>query len=349
MLFKNWRFKVQTEDGFAQFLSIMEHLHYYNAEYFRQFTSGYDYANFNIPKKHGGYRYISNPIHPLKIIQSSIASFFEIVYKPNDNAFGFIKKRSIVDNAIKHVGKDVVVNIDLKDFFNSIDYGKVIEKLIRQPYYFHYNVAKLIADLITVKADGKGRFLPQGTPSSPIFTNLIADLLDIRLSKLAEKHNMTYSRYADDITFSFNYSVYLLKWKKNRILKRVVFDIIESEGFTINKRKTRFAFKYNRQEVTGLTVNEKVNVKRSYIKNLRTELHNWEKDGYIRASYKFFKNYEQKKNAKDLPPMERVIMGKLSYVKMVKGKEDSTYNKLRERFYFLYNRDKRFFSDLSDV
>lgn len=349
---KRWRLTITSEEYLVYILNkirkrkdILNHKGYFKLSTLKEYADGKHYVNFYRPKKKGGFRLISSPQRNLRYIQTCIAVLFNSIYRPNENTFGFIDGKSIVDNASKHINKDIVYNIDLKDFFSSITYDTIIEKIIRQPYYFSYSAAKLITDLLTVKLNDGSLILPQGAPSSPILTNIIADHLDVRLSKLAEKHNLTYTRYADDITISFNKSV-LRGWRGHGFykgLRDIIFDIIETEGFKINKRKTRISFVNQRHEVTGLIVNKKVNVERSYLKRFRTELHNWEKDGYVIASYKFFKHHENLNgNNKKLSPMERVLEGKLSFIKMVKGAEDSTYKKLFDRFERLYNRDKIF-------
>lgn len=310
----------------------------------KKYSDGCHYISYKIPKKHGGFRLISVPCKKLYYIQKCIAVLLNSIYRPNENTFGFIDGKSIVGNAQKHVGKDIVYNIDLKDFFNSITYDTIIEKLIRQPYYFSFSSAKLLTGLLTVDVCGE-KVIPQGAPSSPILTNIIANHLDVRLSKFAEKHNLTYSRYADDITISFDKSV-LRGWSGHGLykgLRDIIFDIIRTEGFEINKHKTRISFINQRHEVTGLIVNKKVNVRRCYIKNIRTVLHNWEKDGYIIAGYIFFKHYEKSNPSKKrFVTIERVLDGQLSFIKMVKGEDDLTYKKLKERFDILCDRDFKF-------
>lgn len=346
-----WRLTIRSERHLVTILNriwrrpdILNCNGYFKLASLKKVADGNHYAQFSIPKKRGGFRIISVPNRQLYHIQKCLAVLLNSIYRPNDNAFGFIDGKSIIDNAEKHVCKDIVYNIDLKDFFNSVSYDTIIAKLIRQPYYFSYSAARLITDLLTVNYDNV-RITPQGAPSSPILTNIIADHLDVRLSKFAEKHNITYSRYADDISFSFNRSV-LRGWNSHgywKGIKDIIFDIIETEGFNINRHKTRISFINQRHEVTGLIVNKKVNVRREYIKRLRTVLHNWERDGYIISSYNFLKHYEFASNSKKhLSPMERVVEGQLSFIKMVKGENDTTYQKLKNRFDILCNRDAQF-------
>lgn len=332
----------------SQLISLLNRIKYHNKKQFRnidKFTIlfllansyGDKYKNFSLPKKNGGKRNISSPCNELKLIQNGLNTLFGNIYRPNINVFGFVEKKSIIQNAEKHIGKAVVINIDLKDFFNSIIFDTIIEKIIRQPYYFSYRPACLIAKLLTVSSENGNRILPQGAPSSPLITNIVADHLDARLSGFAKKCNLVYTRYADDITFSTNNYNNWLKCRKS------IFHIIEDEGFTVNKRKFHISFAGQRQVVTGLVVNEKVNVKREYIKSVRTEINNWEKDGYVIASYNFFKFYENKHPLrKTVSPMERVIAGKLSFIKSVKGKDNPTYIKLKSRYDKLLDRDSLF-------
>lgn len=324
---------------------------YFDLNEIKKLATKNSYTFFSIPKKRGGKRQICSPDNYLAFLQLCIAVLLNSLYKPNENVFGFVNGKSIVDNAKKHCGKQFILNIDLKDFFNSITEDLVIEKLIRQPYYFSYGVAKLISDLVTVQMPNGIKCLPQGAPSSPLFTNIVADHMDVRLSRLSDKYGMTYTRYADDMTFSFDLPV-LKKLRKHGKIKNgirdIIQDIIKDEGFEINQKKCRFSFTNQQHEVTGLIVNEKVNVRRQYIKQIRTEIHNWEKDGYIKASFNFFRIHQFSHKGNAISSMENVIYGKLSFIRMVKGANDPTYLKLAERYKNLYKRDKQFI-ELSNI
>ena len=177
--------------------------------------------------------------------------------------------------------------------------------------------------------------LPQGAPTSPLLTNAICDKLDRRLAGVAKRFNIRYSRYADDMTFSSMHNVY----QDNSEFRLEVKRIIEEQGFIINEKKTRLQKRGARQEVTGLTVNEKVNVCRKYISDLRWILNLWEKKGYALAYSKFYPKYKREKGhvKKGEPVMENVIGGKLDYLKMVKGANNNTYKKLQERYDKLQN------------
>jgi hypothetical protein len=178
--------------------------------------------------------------------------------------------------------------------------------------------------------DPKGNIkyvLPQGSPVSPILTNIICDRLDRRLAGLAKRFRLSYTRYADDITFSSMHNVYQEGGEFRTELKR----IIEDQSFEINDDKTRLQKKGVRQEVTGITVNDKNNVSKKYVRELRNILYIWKKYGYLVAYNKFMQHYTPK--IKKLwktkrPNMANVLHGKLMYLRMVKGPEDSTYQSL---------------------
>lgn len=144
------------------------------------------YKKFNVPKKSGGTREINAPIKGLKDIQKQINVLLQLAYPINDNVYGFVQGKCIVDNANLHIGKNYIFNIDLKDFFPSINQARVWAKLQLKPLGFTKEVASRIAGLCSMhiqKADGTDKFiLPQGAPSSPVLSNLICERLDWKLS-----------------------------------------------------------------------------------------------------------------------------------------------------------------------
>jgi hypothetical protein len=155
------------------------------------------------------------------------------------------------------------------------------------------------------------------------------------LSGVAKRFGLKYSRYADDITFSSMHNVYQANSEFLKELHRVIVE----QNFTIKESKTRLQKDGYCKEVTGLLVNEKVNVPQRYIKQLRMWLYYWERYGYERASGFFLKQYIADKGhvKKGKPDMKNVISGKLDYLKMVKGKDNESYKKLRIRFNSLIN------------
>ena len=173
----------------------------------------------------------------------------------------FEKGKSIITNSQIHRNKKYILNIDLKDFFGSFNFGRVRGFFIKDR---DFGISPEIATVIAQIACYQGK-LPQGAPSSPIITNLITRILDYRIVKIAKKYRFTYSRYADDMTFSTNRELNSNKLRASKELENFLAELEEliiSSGFEINPKKTRLSNNMQRQEVTGLFVNKKIRVKR---------------------------------------------------------------------------------------
>lgn len=289
------------------------------------------YTSFDIPKKDGSSRRIDAPCKGLRTIQRALNHVFQIVYTPHVAAMGFVPERSVATNAQRHIGQRYVYNIDLKDFFPSITSGRVFKRLQSKPFGLQEGVARIIADLCCYENAEHRHVLPQGAPTSPTITNFICERLDIKLSRLAKAYGLNYTRYADDITFSGMNNMFDTDGKFCKSLRHIIED---EEHFVINQKKTRLCHTGMRQEVTGITVNQNTSVSRKYVKQLRTLIHNWEVKGYDEAQAIFISKYNttKKHNFKGVHHIENVIAGKLLYMKMVNGIEDSTYTCLVERF-----------------
>ena len=296
------------------------------------------YHDFFIAKKTGGQRHISAPVNGLKCIQTYLNIIFQSIYEPSPYATGFTQNRSIVDNAMMHVGQNYILNLDIKDFFPSIPQARVWGRLKVRPFNFNQELAGVIAGLCCMKVvteESESYILPQGAPTSPLLTNAICDKLDFKLSRLAQHYGLKYSRYADDITFSSMHNVYQ---KESRFMKSL-FQIIEEQGFHVNEAKTRLQKRGSRQEVTGLIISDKINVTRKYTEEIRNILYIWQRYGLVTAYYRFIRYYKKEKGhiKKGEPVLENVIAGKLEYLKMVKGESDSTYLKLKNKYDALRN------------
>lgn len=324
-----------------------EHFHPYTKKQLLWFGNPnhvfHRYRNFEIPKKSGGKRQISAPysqnyMHMLRYI----AIILQSIYQPSAHTMGFVPGKSIVDNAKAHVGMNYVFNIDLKDFFPSIEAPRIIARLEVKPFCFPWKVAKTIAAICTMRVQEEGTepeekkyryVLPQGSPASPILTNLMCEKLDFLLSGLAKRFGLNYTRYADDITFSSLHNVY----QKGSDFRKELERIISEQGFTINPKKTRLNIVGFRQEVTGLTVShDKVNVARKYIKDLRGLLFIWEKYGYTEAGRRLTEHGQYPRvmwtGRRKGTSLSCVVAGKLAFLRMVKGESDSTYLKLMDRY-----------------
>ncbi|MGM0582929.1 MAG: reverse transcriptase family protein, partial [Bacteroidota bacterium] len=290
------------------------------------------YVQFSLNKKSGGKREITAPKAYLKHLQTLINIILTTVYEFHPKAHGFIANRSVVSNAQNHTGKYYVYNIDLKDFFPSIQFRRVKSVFELPPLNLNDELAFTLANLVSF--DG---VLPQGAPTSPIISNIIANRLDRRLNGLAKKFNCTYSRYADDITFSSDHNIY----HEEGVFIQKVKDIISGQKFHLNTKKTRLQKRNFRQEVTGVTVNEKTNVPKRYIRNLRAVLNKWETKGYANAYEDFIPHYLSDKGhvKSHKPTLFNVLKGKIDYLKMVRGKNDGYYKKYKKKYDYLYHRD----------
>lgn len=271
------------------------------------------YHRFTIPKKGGGEREISSPKPLLRKAQLWVKEQILDKLAVSEAAYGFVPGRNIVDGAKLHVGKEAVIKMDLKDFFPHITFGRVRGLFCSLGY--SQGIASLLALLCTepprkeVEFDGKyyyvavgERQLPQGACTSPGITNLICRNMDQRLTRLAEAHGFVYTRYADDLTFSCGKDA---QRKIGPILHKAR-EIIRSEGFVENKKKTRILRKGRRQQVTGIVVNEKINLNRQTLRAFRALLHDAEQNGLQAANRQGHPNFWQ------------YIQGYTCYVQMVR-------------------------------
>jgi hypothetical protein len=324
------------------------------------------YITFKIKKKSGKLRSIHAPVNALKQIQSAINEVLQCVYEPHDAVTGFIQGKSIVDNAKKHVAMHYVFNMDLKDFFPSIDMRRVQALLKLAPYNLtdtkEQPLAYIIANLCSAEMEVerknkqgeiekiKAKVLPQGAPTSPVLSNMICNRLDRKLNGVAKRFGLNYSRYADDITFSSMHNVYQ---QKSEFTKEI-YKIIKEQNFDINEQKTRLQRPQYKQEVTGLTVNEKVNTPRRYLRQIRMWLYYWENYGYEKANQIFLKDYLKDKGhvKKKLPNFINVLDGKLQYLKMVKGEDNAVLLRLSDKLMKLllnYSNEKMQIDQLESV
>lgn len=306
-------------------ITVKQLMHFSNAK-----LGDKRYTVFSIKKKSGGLREISKPCYQLKCILYVLNIFLRSLYTPRECVMGFTTGRSVVGNAAVHAAHHYVFNIDLKDFFPSIPQARVWARLQLKPFYFSKEVASIIAGLCCNRNSEGKNVLPQGAATSPLLTNAICDKLDRRMCGVAKRFGLHYSRYADDMTFSSMHNVY----KDDSDFRKEIKRIIEDQGFTMNDKKTRLLRDGRRQEVTGLTVNSKVNVSRKYMQDLRWYISMWEKEGYAKAYSRFYISYKKEKGyiKKGEPVMENVIGGKLNYLRMVRGASDAAYQKLQQRF-----------------
>ncbi len=219
-----------------------------------------NYHIFTIKKSSGTDRTIQAPRQQLKTVQRKILHTILQRVPLNKHAEGFRKNRSILTNATHHVNKRVIIKLDIKDFFPSIDFKRVFGMYLQLGY--PRRVATILANLCTMQ-----KTLPTGAPTSPAIANIISRRLDKRFVNLGLKSNFTYSRYADDMTFSSD---------DDKTTKMIPFfkEITIDEGFVVNEGKVRILRSGSRQSVTGIVVNQKPNIARQEVKKLRAVLHN---------------------------------------------------------------------------
>jgi RNA-directed DNA polymerase len=250
------------------------------------------YTTFTIPKKSGGERQIDAPIPQIKRLQSRLADLMydcltEIEAQPgrrNTLSHAYRRSHSVLSNAKAHRNRRYVLNFDLKDFFPTINFGRVRGHFLKNK---DFKLSEKAATIVAQIACHKGALPRQ--PLLPIISELVTHFLDIRLATLAKKHRCTYTRYADDLTISTNqkdFPLSLAVWMADGwVLGEKLVQKIEAAGFAINPDKTRMQLRARRQTVTGLVVNQKVNVTQSYYKYARAMADSLFKTGtYINAA-----------------------------------------------------------------
>lgn len=275
------------------------------------------YVQFDVPKKTGGVRRLAAPLPRLAAAQRFV---LEQILEPatrcpgrlHDAAHGFVAGRSTVTNATPHARHGVVVNFDLEDFFPTLTFPRV--KGVYEALGYSPCLATLLALLTTecprvvVEHGGQRlhvavgeRALPQGACTSPMLSNLACRRLDQRLKGIASSNGLTYTRYADDLTFSAP----SLSSRKLGHLCGTVEEIVKAEGFRLHAKKTRVMRTGARQEVTGIVVNAGPRVPREEVRRLRAILHDARRFGLTEA------------NRENRPEFASWLRGKLAYLAMV--------------------------------
>lgn len=269
---------VTTREEFAELLGYQPKFFSYLLYIFPKQSR---YTRFEIPKKSGGTRVINAPEPRIKALQSRFAALLSECRNEIEKervglrplSHGFRTGHSIVTNAEPHKNRRYVFNIDLRDFFPSLNFGRVRGFFLKNRDFQLSERAATIAAQIACYEDG----LPQGSPCSPIISDLVAHLLDVRLVQLAKLNRCTYTRYADDITFSTNQRHFppALAFQDAEDSSRWIVGAplqgeVERAGFAINEVKTRMQLRPGRQLVTGLTVNKKVNIGSDYYRLARS-------------------------------------------------------------------------------
>ena len=284
-----------------------------------------------IAKRSGGWRLIEIPKSRLRAMQTQLLRSLLDRIPPHQAAHGFRRGHSCVTHAALHVGKRVVIRMDLKDFFPSIPAARIHALFAKLGY--PPKVAGLLSRLCTHRTPGsvlnqpeqkipwqerqalRARHLPQGSPCSPALANLCAYRLDIRLQALATALGASYSRYADDLVFSGEHE---LERAMDRFHLQVAAIALE-EGFAVNARKTRMMRSGVRQQVTGIVVNRHSNIPRQEFDNLKAALTNCIRHGPASQNREGRDNYRQ------------FLAGRVSYVRMVNPQRGERLHRLFEQ------------------
>lgn len=300
-----------------------------------------NYRVFHIPKKDGGLREVAAPCSELKEIQRQLSEKLLDAWQPTPYSYGFLRGRNIVDNAREHLNQKWVLNIDLENFFPSITMGKIEQALVSPPCNMNPDAAGMIARI----ACNNG-VLPQGSPSSPIISDIVVSSLDHLLHKYAQRFDCRYSRYADDITISTSQKLFPAEIaqiiKGNVKLGALIVNSIAEQGFKINETKVSLRSSSRHQEVTGIVVNEKANVRKQYVSQLRSILYNCHEEGVYPQALLYIKRYRHKipnsitERIDDIPYVEHwfsmVLKGKTDFIRLVKGENSPTFLMIASRY-----------------
>ena len=288
------------------------------------------YTTFSILKKNGSARHIDTPNKNIMILQRKLNQVLQSVYVPKPSVHGFVSARNVKSNAKPHVNKKWVFNIDLNDFFHTINFGRVRGMFMGRPYHLQASAATVLAHLCCFQgrlpkgADfscGRNRFAPNGQ----------------QLQQLAKNNRATYTRYADDITFSttnrrFPGDLAFLDELDQIQVGEALNNIIERNGFQINGTKVSLRARHQRQGVTNVTVNDVLNVPRKFVNQIRAMLYVWRHHG-LPAAQKTWETKNATKHrgpGKSAPRFEHVVKGKIEYLGMIKGPTSQTYLKFMD-------------------
>ncbi len=299
--------------GLARLLGIAETT-------LRKAAAKQDYLSFHIPKPGGEKRLIQHPATALKTIQQNLNRYLQAVYcgvRP-DCAYGFIlspadelQPRNIYFNALRHSKSEWFLQVDLKDFFHTVTKTH-LKNLFRHLFFFPPDLTAVLTDLCTCH----GR-LPMGAPTSPVLSNFACLFLDHQLEILSQKHRAVYTRYADDITFSFA-DAPPADFLEN------VRAVILHQGFVVNEKKVRLQSRLEQPEITGLVLGKgsKPALSKTWLKHLKQEIrvYRWLMSEAVRERGLF--------HAFVFDRFKKSVLGQIEFVGFVLGKDHSEFRKL---------------------
>ncbi len=327
-VFGGLKYRTQVPDALKSGTALLAYLGVTPAElrkiwWFR----GRMYQTFEIAKGAGKSRVISAPDRRLKMLQRSIASLLSQMYKPRHPVHGFVPQRSVLTNAASHLTSKFVVNLDIEGFFSAISENRVAGLL--KAIGVEDDAANIVARICCNRG-----CLPQGAPSSPVISNMICFSMDKELQRFAKSAHCIYTRYADDISFS-SYQPLTGLFEggappSGNFLPGALVPKLRAaftnNGFTINAAKAHYADRNSRRIVTGLKINQGLNVDRRFIRNVRSTLFSIDSLGLADAQKKFEDDFG---GTSDIASF---LKGKISWIGTVKGRSDPVFRSLAGRF-----------------
>ncbi len=265
-----------------------------------------NYYIYEIPKKSGGVRKIYAPNYTLKYIQKQIVRNLLQEQRISKYAKAYYKGATLKENAVIHQKKSVILKLDLQNFFESITFKQVYEEVF---YMYPENIRVLLTNLCLY--DNR---LPQGAPTSPYISNIVMREFDERIGKWCKDKKINYTRYSDDLTFSGVF-------EPKEIIKKVKEELYK-RNLKLNKKKIHVIKNSMQQRVTGLVVNQKIQVAKSYRKEIRKEMY------YIRK-YGIKSHLEKINSSKNKEEYINCLKGKINFVLMI-NKEDKEFQKYQK-------------------
>ena len=278
-----------------------------------------NYKIFKIKKRNGKYRTIYEPNSTLKYIQRQILNNILNERKISKYAKAYHKGLSLKDNAIPHINKEIILKLDLENFFDNISFIDVYNTCFPIEYY-PKSIGMLLTYLVTYKDH-----LTQGSPTSAYISNLVMRDFDEQLGNYCNNLNVSYTRYSDDMTFSGNFN-------PSDIIKKVN-ELLKNTNLTLNKYKIHIITKNNKQLVTGVIVNKKLSIDISYRKKIRQEIYYIKKYGLNSHLSHIKYNLTKKDYLNNL-------YGRILYVLEIDNdnKEFINYRKYIQELKIIYNR-----------
>lgn len=285
------------------------------------------YNTFSIPKKGGGSRLVEDPCDILKDFQRNLNKFLQCVYLTllPDCSYGFIMSvadlppRNILTNAMQHLNKAYLLNLDIEDFFRNSSQATVLELFKQPPFSFTSELATLLTQLVTWQ-----KHLPTGAPTSPVLSNLLCLPFDAKIANYCRDFEITYTRFVDDLSFSSNQPL-------TQEVMDYIHTVITQEGYRINSKKEKYYLPEHTKEVTGLVLNgNKPDVSPAFLDDLKRGVEEL-------TDYRRVNRLLESRKEKRIAPIEgyekllQSVEGALNFLRHVRGPRDVQYLELRHK------------------